>query len=151
MATILHEFRKIQTSDKYKEVKHYEKTTSTPFNSYIEDFANISKQRCFNNSQNVAFWYKSAPRKKDDTRGNWDKDPITGLFRTSNPCIYYGDISSYANGRYKKHTFLFFLFSIDMEVLMIVEYKDFYPNNLDYFMRCELPNLNKIYSVYFNR
>lgn len=128
----VHRFRLLETSARFKEVKHYEKTTSTPFNSYIEDFANISLQRHFNKSQNVAYWYKSAPRKKDDTRGAWDKHPVTGLFRTQHPQIYYGDVSKWINGYIKKHTLLLFCFSRDMKEMVIFEYKDYYPSLYDF-------------------
>lgn len=64
----IHQFAKIEISDKYKEVTHFEKIHQTATSRYILDFANISVQRNFNRSENVAFWYKPAPRKADGTR-----------------------------------------------------------------------------------
>ncbi|WP_172916822.1 hypothetical protein [Capnocytophaga canis] len=123
----IHQFAKIETSDKYKEVTHFEKIHQTANSRHILDFANISVQRNFNRSENVAFWYKPAPRKADGTRAKWG-EVLTGLFRTAHPQIYYGDISSKDHyGRYKKHTLLFFVFNTDRTKLAIVEYPNYYP------------------------
>lgn len=143
----VHRFVRLETSDKYKEVTHYEKESQNAQSPYILDFANISVQRNFNRSENVAFWYKPAPRKADGKRGTWAKNPITGLFRTSHPRIYYGDVSSQCDGRYRKHTFLFFVFNYDMSKMAIIEFQGFYPKDVARFISEKLPNVIKYFGL----
>ncbi|GIM48810.1 hypothetical protein [Capnocytophaga stomatis] len=144
----IHQFAKIETSDKYKEVTHYERIHQTATSRYIQDFANISVQRNFNRSENVAFWYKPASRKQDGKRDTWAKHPLTGLFRTAHPQIYYGDISSKDHyGRYKKHTLLFFVFNIDRTKLAIIEYPNFYPYDLELCVNVQVLQIKKYFGI----
>ena len=55
---IIHSFNKLETSNKFKEVKHFERfwISGNEAKTRIKDFANISLQRHFNKSQSVYFW-----------------------------------------------------------------------------------------------
>ena len=145
--SIIHRFAKIETSDKYKEVSHYERTHQTAPSRYILDFANISVQRNFNRSENVAFWYKPAHRKTNGTRDKW-QPAITGLFRTSHPQIYYGDVSSPDQyGRQKKHTLLYFVFNSDRTKLAIIEVPNYYPIDVPLCVAMQMITIRKYFGI----
>ena len=125
---IIHSFDRVETSDKYKEVKHFTRfcIRGNEANTRIKECANISLQRHFNKSQGVYFWYKGASI-NNGKRGKWS-DPITGLYPTNNSLIYYGDISEkQANGYTRKVSFLFFVFKYDNSRMVIFEYPNYYP------------------------
>lgn len=144
---IIHRFAKVETSDQYKEVAHYERTHQTHPSKYIEDFANISVQRHFNRSQNVAFWYKTAHRKGNGTRATWSKQPITGLFRTAHPQIYYGDLSTFNNGRRHRHSLLFFVFNTDRTQLAILEYPNYYPFDIALCVKMQVIEIKRYFGL----
>ena len=125
---IIHSFNKLETSNNFKEVKHFERIwiSGNEVKTRIKDFANISLQRHFNKSHGVDFWYKNASM-NNGKRGKWS-DPITGLYPTNNSLIYYGDISEkQANGYTRKVSFLFFVFKYDNSRMVIFEYPNYYP------------------------
>ena len=125
---IIHSFDRVETSDKYKEVKHFTRfcIRGNEANTRIKECANISLQRHFNKSQNVCYWYKGASM-NNGKRGKWSS-PITGLYPTNNSLIYYGDISEkQPNGYMRKVSFLFFVFKCDNSRMAIFEYPNYYP------------------------
>ena len=125
---IIHSFNRIETSDNYKEVKHFERfwISGNEAKTCIKECANISLQRHFNKSQGVYFWYKGASM-NNGKRGKWSS-PITGLYPTNNSLIYYGDISEkQPNGYTRKVSFLFFVFKYDNSRMVIFEYPNYYP------------------------
>lgn len=124
---VKHLFR-VVNPERYKEVRHYELKSGTEI-SFLPHWANISRNREFNKSQDVAFWYKS----KDLNGIKWTK-VITGLKRTRNSKVYFGDIPKIVNGKYLPRHLLIFVFSTDSMVLTIYAYKDFYPSDEEGFV-----------------
>ncbi len=114
---------------KFKEVTHYEQTNFETENSHLAYFANISRNREFNNSKNVAFWYKS----KELNGKKWG-NCITGLKRTSNRNIYFGDIAQVVFNRHVPTHLLIFIFSNEFRNLQILTFKDFYPKDTTVFI-----------------
>ena len=101
---------------RYNSVKHYEtQDASNPFTNLI----NIAKDRGFAKS-NPNYWLKTKEGKK------WSKNALSGLFKTSNEHIFWGDIKS--NGR-KTNTFLV-EFSKDAEELKVY-YFDYYTQDVE--------------------
>lgn len=112
--------------NRYKEVKHYNLTNTKPYKPILSLKINISKDRNFSNARNVAYWLKE--RSKDDKK--W-LIPTTGLKRTSNPFIFYGDISTNSNGKHKRKSLLIFQFSNNAERLIIDVYPNYYPHETE--------------------
>lgn len=143
---IIHSFDRVETSDKYKEVKHFERIwiSGNEAKTRIKDFANISLQRHFNKSQNVYFWYRNASM-NNGKRGKWSA-PITGLFATNHNLIYFGDISEkQPNGYTRKVSFLFFVFKYDNSRMVIFEYPNYYPsaNDIEAFISDQIGYIKK--------
>lgn len=143
---IIHSFDRVETSDKYKEVKHFTRICirGNEANTRIKECANISLQRHFNKSHGVYFWYKNASM-NNGKRGKWS-DPITGLFATNHNLIYFGDISEkQANGYTRKVSFLFFVFKYDNSRMVIFEYPNYYPpaNEISDFISRQIGHIKK--------
>lgn len=114
----------VQNPERYKEVKHYLIVEVSNGNRQLPEIANISENRNFSKAKNVDYWLKGK-----NTNQNKFSKPITGLKPTGQPLIYYGDIPTKKDGRFKPKDLLIFRFSTNAETLTIDLYQDFYTNN----------------------
>lgn len=117
---------KVVNPHRYKEVRHYNLVEVEPYKPILSLKTNVSKDRNFSNARNVAYWLKE--RSKDDKK--W-LNPTTGLKRTANPYIFYGDISAQSNGKHKRKSLLIFRFTENAEKLIIDVYPDYYPHETE--------------------
>lgn len=128
--TQTHNFASINYG-KFKDVTHYKQIQ--PFlaneNSHLPYYINKPKNREFNNSENLAFWYNSM-----ELNGTKWSNPITGLNRTSNRNIYFGDIAKIVFNRHVKTHLLIFIFSNEFRNFQILTFKDFYPKDTSLFI-----------------
>lgn len=113
----------------FKQVRHYQSENNLTATDLLTDTINISKDRSFNNSKGVSYWLKIREVKK------WSK-AVTGLKRTSNKLLYYGDIATSTNGVYKPTHLLIFKFVAGGREVSIDIYTNYYPKN-----QAELQNI----------
>ena len=106
----------------FKQVRHYQSEKKLTATDLLTTTINISKDREFNNSRGVSYWLKIRDVKK------WSK-AVTGLKRTSNQLLYYGDIATSKNGVHKPTHLLIFKFTPGGKELLVFLYKHFYPKN----------------------
>jgi hypothetical protein len=105
----------------FKQVRHYQSEKELN-NDLLTSSINIGKDREFNKSKNVSYWLKLREPKK------WGKN-ITGLKKTKNPYVYFGDIPTIKNGVHKPAHLLVFVFNKTGTKLKIHLYKNYYPSN----------------------
>lgn len=109
-------------SKEFKQVRHYNCINNPTDLTLITSTVNISKNRKYNNSKGASYFLKTR-------KGNKWSDKITsGLLRTVNPLIYYGDIPTITNNIHKKTHLLIFVFNRGGTELTIYLYKNYYPN-----------------------
>ncbi len=106
----------------FKQVRHYQSEKELTATDLLTTTINISKDREFNNSKDVSYWLKIRDVKK------WTK-AVTGLKRTKNSLLYFGDIATSKNGVYKPTHLLIFKFRPGGKELLVYLYKHFYPRN----------------------
>ena len=129
MRTIIKANYKLRLPQRYKEVRYYDSITPITDN-LLKPIVNISVNRQFNKSENVAYWYKN--KGQNDTKLS---GCITGLKRTNDKNIFYGDIPTKINGRFRPQHLIIFRFSEDLTALQIEIYKDYYPYDIEEILR----------------
>lgn len=112
----------------FKEVRHYLSEKPIIEHDFLTETINISKDRKFNNSQNVSYWLRIREQKK------WSK-VITGLKTTNIPLLYYGDIATSTNGRKLPRHLLIFHFNSGGSKVTVYLFKDYYPSNNEELIR----------------
>lgn len=114
----------------YKEVRHYQYTKELTKGDLITSTINISKNRKFNKSIGVLYWLRLRQNNK------WSK-PITGLRKTQNSMVYYGDIPKIIYKTYIPQHLLIFRFKKEGTQLIVEVFKNYYPKTdkeLDYYL-----------------
>lgn len=151
----IHYFDRIATD--YKEVLHFQRTETRPTDKYVNSnilpFLNLSLNRKFNKS-NCLYWAKFADVDKiTGKRGKWS-EVVTGLFKTSDPRAFYGDIpKTNYNGFKQKDTLVYFFFTANFEGLALIEFPNYYPvgknayKDIEYW-RLEITKLLKMAGFY---
>jgi len=110
-------------SKPFKEVRHYKSETKITVPNLLTTDLNISKDRRYNNSQNVSYWLKIREKQK------WSK-VITGLKATNKSLLYYGDIPTQQSNRNIPTHLLVFKFNRGGSQLIIYLYQNYYPSNI---------------------
>lgn len=105
----------------FKQVNHYRCINNPTDLTLITSTVNISKNRRFNNSKDALYFLKTRIGNK------WSDKIVSGLIKTSNPLVYYGDIPVMVNNTYKKTHLLIFVFNSGGSELTIYLYKNYYP------------------------
>jgi len=113
---IIHIYEEVNKG-KYKTTQHYNLTEVINGVNQISDKLNISVNRNCALSTPL-FWLKIHNGKK------WITPFLTGLFKTKNPNIYYGDIDK------RKHL-LIFVFNQNKDSLKIFFFKNYYTKDLN--------------------
>jgi hypothetical protein len=118
---------------RFQHVRHYQ-IEKEHENDLLTSTINISKNRLFNKSKDALYFLKVRNGNK------WNSTNTSGLLKTSNPLIFYGDIATQLNGIYKKTHLLVFVFNRGGSELEIYIYNRYYPKNTE--------ELQKIISKY---
>lgn len=116
---VVHTYKEINIG-KYKTTQHFEVVEVKNGQNYISEKLNISINRNCALSMPV-YWLKAHNGKK------WVTPFLTGLFKTKNPNIYYGDIN-------KRTHLLLFVFSNNRQTLKIYFFKNYYTKDINQLM-----------------
>jgi hypothetical protein len=111
---IIHVFKEFNEG-KYKGVKHYELQEVSNGNTLLSNQIHLSLNRKFAKSM-PEYWLKIRQGKK------WSKC-ITGVFKTNDETIYFGDVDL------KKHLLLFKL-SLNARTLKVYYFLDYHTGDL---------------------
>lgn len=112
---IVHVYKEVNNG-KYLTTKHYELVNVLGGTKLLSHRLNLSKNRNFALST-PEYWLK-------ERQGNkWAKYCLTGLFKTKNPKVFYGDTS-------KKKNLLLFKFDKSKNELKIYYFNNFYTKDL---------------------
>ena len=107
---------------RFKQVRHYQSENKAIQTNLLTSLINISKDREFNNSKGVLYWLKIREVKK------WSSN-ITGLKRTKNNFVFFGDIPTKRNGIFKPTHLLIFVFNHQGTAVNIYLFNNYYPLN----------------------
>lgn len=113
---IIHLYKEVNTG-KYKTTQHFDLIEIRNGKNHISEKINISINRNCALSMPL-FWLKVHNGKK------WITPFLTGLFKTKNPNVYYGDTN-------KRTHLLLFVFSDNRQDLKIYFFQNYYTKNLN--------------------